>query len=510
MRVIVVDQDSTLLTALTQLLGEYFPIDAVTTKADCLDLVRCNQYDVVVASERLEDGSGLELLSQLARSRSDMLRVFAVEPERLKLLKGRLGPFGLFRTLSYPIEPRQLLAALSAAAGIEEEDDEEDLTAGVEVEFEAAPEASSAAAPRSAPAPAPLAPQLQTPTRVTAVLTAPVVSHSAAPAAAPPRSAPAPAPSRSAATPAAYAGRQPRQPTPEALALGARLAAASKPKGFAPPSLEASATRSAFVVAAGVVVVVGALILALRVFSPRTLHSLNLTNSSASFPPEVVKLVADTETAFQHQDLRAARTDIAALQQIAPTHPRLPFFETLLERSERAAADSRSSAPAKNMVPRQAVAKQRPPESQKTSPQRRIPAGLTTFSGKTVEDTTPGNVRPTDPASSFSRATAALTSSGSGAVTHEARVIQRVAAEYPDDAARDGVEGAVDLSFTISSRGDVHDVAVVHAEPSNIFNRNAIAAVRRWRYEPRTIDGIPVDARVQVRLTFKLNGEQAR
>ena len=115
MRVLVVDQDSTLLTAITRTLGEYFSIDAVTNKADCLDLVRVNEYDVIVAGERLEDGSGLELLGQLGRTRPDMLRIFAAERERLKLLKGRLGPFGLFRTLTYPIQPRQLLATLSAA-----------------------------------------------------------------------------------------------------------------------------------------------------------------------------------------------------------------------------------------------------------------------------------------------------------------------------------------------------------------------------------------------------------
>src|SRR3954452_10934847 len=112
MRVLVVDQDSTLLTAITRLLGEYFAIDAVTTKADCLDLVRVNEFDVIVAGERLEDGSGLELLSQIARTCPDILRIFAAEAERLKLLKGRLGPFKLFRTLYYPIDPRQLLAAL--------------------------------------------------------------------------------------------------------------------------------------------------------------------------------------------------------------------------------------------------------------------------------------------------------------------------------------------------------------------------------------------------------------
>src|SRR6202012_2985916 len=91
MRVLVVDQDSTLLTAITRMLGEYFDIDAVTNKADCLDLVRLNDFDVIVAGERLEDGSGLELLGQLARTRPDRLRICTAERERLQLLKGRVG-----------------------------------------------------------------------------------------------------------------------------------------------------------------------------------------------------------------------------------------------------------------------------------------------------------------------------------------------------------------------------------------------------------------------------------
>src|SRR5262249_53544446 len=120
MRVLVVDQDSNLLTAISRMLGEYFALDAVTNKSDALDLLRVNDFEVIVAGERLEDGSGLELWGERARTRPDMLRIFAADRERLKLLKGRLSPFGLFRTLSYPIEPRQLLAALSAAAGEDE------------------------------------------------------------------------------------------------------------------------------------------------------------------------------------------------------------------------------------------------------------------------------------------------------------------------------------------------------------------------------------------------------
>src|SRR5215469_2508075 len=148
MRVLVVDQDSNLLTAISRMLGEYFAIDAVTNKSDALELLRVNDFEVIVAGERLEDGSGLELLGHLAQNRPDMLRIFAADRGRLKLLQGRLKPFGLFRTLSYPIELRQLLAALSAAAGIDEEITEEE----TEVETPPAPAPVPAAVPMPSPA----------------------------------------------------------------------------------------------------------------------------------------------------------------------------------------------------------------------------------------------------------------------------------------------------------------------------------------------------------------------
>jgi protein TonB len=279
--------------------------------------------------------------------------------------------------------------------------------------------------------------------------------------------------------------------------------------------LEASAKRGAFAVGAGVAVAVGALILTFRIFSPQTLYTTKLTTTqSAAYPPEVLKLVADTETAFQLEDLKAVRTDIAALQQIAPTHPGLPFFESELKRREAEAAAARQSASASLNAAQRHTSASKPPDQHQpevpTSPLRRRPASPSTFTGKTVEDSS--IITSTTVAANLLDAPPAFGSpinSGS-ALTHEARIIQRVAAEYPEDAAKKGVEGAVDLSFTISSRGDVHDVTVVHAEPSSIFNRAAIAAVRRWKYEPRAIDGIPVDARVQVRLTFKLDGAHER
>jgi DNA-binding NarL/FixJ family response regulator len=466
MRVLVVDQDSTLLTAITRTLGEYFSIDAVTTKADCLDLVRLNEFEVIVAGERLEDGSGLELLGSLARSRPEMLRIFAAERERLKLLKGRLGPFGLFRTLSYPIEPRQLLAALSAAAGIEEE--VEETTEAQESAPPPAPEppAPEPAARRAAPASGPSRPTAATASSPTysraqpqggAAVATPsrpqpqTFAFAPAPSRAPASASAAstntsrsqvatPAPSRTSAqtaragrpTAGASAGsasRQPaRQPTPAALAAASKLDIVTRPKGFPPPS-ETSPARSAFLVGAGVILVLGGLALSFKIFNTKDEPVKIAMNAAAThsphFPPEVVKLVSDTEVAFQQDDFKTARTDVAALQQIAPDHPRLPFFESLLKRLEvttqgprkmfsrhtsapTASSGSRgSSAQPSDTLRRQPdtnrdAASATPPLPSAPSTQRAPNTGVT-FSGRTIEETSV--TTPTQPPANLSQAT---------------------------------------------------------------------------------------------------------
>jgi len=559
MRVLVVDQDSTLLTAITRTLGEYFSIDAVTNKADCLDLVRVNDFDVIVTGERLEDGSGLELLGQLAHTRPEMLRIFAAERERLKLLKGRLGPFGLFRTLNYPIQPRQLLAALSAAAGTEEYA-EESPEAGVEtvpsptpeVQTQVAP-AAEAAARRPAPSGKATSESLRTPEYVTVVASAParvpealtVVASAPARtpepvtvmASAPPARAPSqryrvgsPAGATARARGAAVPGQPrqvPRQPTPAALAAASKLDIVTRPKGYPLPS-ETSPGRSAFLVGAGVILVLGGLALSFKIFNTKDEPVALATNVSATrsphFPPEVVKLVADTEVAFQQDNFKTARTDVAALQQIAPDHPRLPFFESLLKRLEATNQDALAKAASARTPSRHpsaqggsdAALSRRQPDNNRdtasTSGAVATPVSATTvatFAGRTLEDSSPSTAA-TQPEATPSQAMATPVPRRPGSAapppdTQEARLVQHIAAEYPQDAARKGIEGSVDVSFTVTSQGKVTDVLVLDAEPSEIFNRSAVAAVRRWKYDPKTINGVPVESHLQLRLQFKLD-----
>src|SRR4051812_12190827 len=125
MRVLVVDQDSASNLAITRSLRELYTVDCVTNKGDCLDLLRANSYEIIVATERLEDGSGLELLGQISKKWPSVLRVFAAERQRLQLLRGRLGPFQLFQTLSYPIDPEKLIATLELATAAQSGDSQE-------------------------------------------------------------------------------------------------------------------------------------------------------------------------------------------------------------------------------------------------------------------------------------------------------------------------------------------------------------------------------------------------
>lgn len=67
--------------------------------------------------------------------------------------------------------------------------------------------------------------------------------------------------------------------------------------------------------------------------------------------------------------------------------------------------------------------------------------------------------------------------------------VHTVDAKYPQSAYEKGIEGWVWLEFDVDISGAVKDVDIIDAFPDKTFNRAIVNAVRRWRYEPFTIDG---------------------
>jgi len=89
----------------------------------------------------------------------------------------------------------------------------------------------------------------------------------------------------------------------------------------------------------------------------------------------------------------------------------------------------------------------------------------------------------------------------------DATPIVRIDPKYPPEAARDGKEGWVELSFTINEVGGVDDVEVIDADPKRIFDREAKRALRKWKYRPKVVDGIAQrQPGLKVRLDFTLGG----
>ena len=93
--------------------------------------------------------------------------------------------------------------------------------------------------------------------------------------------------------------------------------------------------------------------------------------------------------------------------------------------------------------------------------------------------------------------------------TGDASPIVRINPKYPTSAARDGIEGWVQLSFNISPTGEVIDATVVNAEPKRIFDREALRAIKRWKYRPKVIEGVAqLQTGQTVQLDFKLDSSQ--
>jgi protein TonB len=82
----------------------------------------------------------------------------------------------------------------------------------------------------------------------------------------------------------------------------------------------------------------------------------------------------------------------------------------------------------------------------------------------------------------------------------------RVEPQYPPQAARQGLEGWVQVRFTISAAGSIKDATVVRSS-NPVFERAALTAVNKWKYQPQVQDGKPVEAPgVQVVLRFRMEG----
>ncbi|MBV8853631.1 MAG: TonB family protein [Sinobacteraceae bacterium] len=541
MRVLVVDQDSTSNLAITRSLRDRYTVDAVGSKAACLDLLRSNTFEAIVACERLDDGSGLELLGQVAKRWPRMLRLFAADRERLKLLRGRLGPFELFQTLPYPIEPERLGSALGRAES------------GGKAEAEPADDVPEEQAQNPFPPPQP-APRV-----------APAAAASPPPRPARPRprvggrrvhSLPVPA-SQPASTDADSDANMPRGRPRQGsvkfpqidrlentaasqvfLGSGSLRRKSSQPAGVvalgrAASSLPVRAAASPLSLHAdsnlesprlpwligGVVAACGAILIGLAMFRPHAAPPVQVSTGPTSAPTapavsEPAPLPAPSAPAAPVELRKGARAAAHSAVHANAKSPATPAAAPAAGSNAAPATSSQTLAGS----PQQALPPETPAgftmiHAQTSAASSALPAAsspdgsaaATPAGGATAPKAVAAAQPSSPPDSQSTQATPKPSRAAPGEpppVVREAKLIRRVRPDYPSAARRESIVGSVDLDVTVSSRGDVTNIAVLRADPPGMFEKSAVSAVRKWKYDPQYVDGLPADAHLNVHLDF--------
>ena len=79
-----------------------------------------------------------------------------------------------------------------------------------------------------------------------------------------------------------------------------------------------------------------------------------------------------------------------------------------------------------------------------------------------------------------------------------------VAAPYPRQQLVDGVEGWVEVHFSVLADGSISDALVADSDPPRVFDNAALRSVYRWRCQPGVSDGVAVSRRVSRIIRFRI------
>jgi TonB family protein len=84
----------------------------------------------------------------------------------------------------------------------------------------------------------------------------------------------------------------------------------------------------------------------------------------------------------------------------------------------------------------------------------------------------------------------------------EGSLLHRVEPDYPEEARRQRIQGAVVLDVQIDPDGSVQQVTLVSGLP--LLAQAATGAVKQWRFEPRSVNGRPAEMQTRITLNFRL------
>lgn len=85
------------------------------------------------------------------------------------------------------------------------------------------------------------------------------------------------------------------------------------------------------------------------------------------------------------------------------------------------------------------------------------------------------------------------------------RPVKQVTPIYPYVMRRAGIGGEVEVGFIVDTEGAVHNAYVIWSN-NPWFERPALDAVSKWKFEPGRVNGRPVNVRMTVPIAFEITG----
>ncbi len=94
------------------------------------------------------------------------------------------------------------------------------------------------------------------------------------------------------------------------------------------------------------------------------------------------------------------------------------------------------------------------------------------------------------------------------AQSNSAMPLYQAQPNYPMTAASQGIEGWVLLQYDVDTSGGLSNIKVVDAQPRRTFDREAVAALKKWKFRPAMDNGQPMSVKGQtVKIEFNLEQE---
>ena len=92
----------------------------------------------------------------------------------------------------------------------------------------------------------------------------------------------------------------------------------------------------------------------------------------------------------------------------------------------------------------------------------------------------------------------------------EVTPLVRIEPVYPNKARQRGIEGEVFLQFDVTSAGFTENIKILDSKPPRVFDKDAVRALRKWKYRPKIEDGKAVEQLgLRTVIDFQLEGEES-